>query len=106
MNADYKQHYVDYLHLLKSSIFKILPLYEKNDENLEKYLTSLSFMVHNVKKVISDFVGDDTSWLIQTLGIVEGLKEECKKRDNHAFVRSTILGTLNNLDKKIQTLES
>lgn len=93
-----KVDYLDYMHSLKGSIFKILPMYEEGVSTLPEHINRVIFEVHNVKEITPEY---DGAWLVQTHGILNGLLRECKKKDNKPFIRSIILETLNEIDVTI-----
>ncbi|MFJ7982436.1 hypothetical protein ACIQ1D_19420 [Lysinibacillus xylanilyticus] len=97
-----KQDYIAYMHSLKGSIFKILPLYEEGVETLPEHIKSVIFEVHNVNKITSDY---DGAWLVQTHAILNGLLDECLKEDNKPLIRSKVFGTIDNIEKQLFIME-
>ena len=94
--------YLNYMHSLKGSIFKILPLYEEGVSTLPDHINSVIFEVHNVKEITPDY---DGAWLVQTHAILNGLLTECMKEDNKPFIKSKVFGTIDTIEKQINRLE-
>ena len=95
--------YLSYLHSLRSSIFKILPLYEEEKVNtLPQYIKSLIFEVHNVKEITPEY---DGAWLVSTHATLNGLVNECQIDDNKNIIKSKVFGMVKIISKKIEELE-
>lgn len=94
--------YLNYMHSLKGSIFKILPLYEEGVSTLPDHINSVIFEVHNVKEITPEY---DGAWLVQTHAILNGLLTECMKKDNKPFIKSKVFGTIDTIEKQINRLE-
>ena len=97
-----KLDYLSYMHSLKGSIFKILPLYEEGVSTLSDHINKVIFEVHNVKEITPDY---DGAWLVQTHAILNGLIKECNKIDNKPFIKSQVFGILDTIEKQINKLE-
>lgn len=97
-----KADYISYMHSLKNSVFKILPLYEGNVSTLPNYINTVIFEVHHVKEVTPNY---DGAWLVKTHAILNGLIEECKKEDNQPLIKSMVFGIINTIEKQINLLE-
>ena len=95
--------YLSYLHSLRSSIFKILPLYEEEKvKTLPKYIESLIFEVHNVKKITPEY---DGAWLVATHANLNGLVNECQIDNNKDIIKSKVFSMVKIISNKIEELE-
>ena len=97
-----KHEYIAYMHLLKGSIFKILPLYEEGVKTLPSHINSVIFEVYNVREITPEY---DGAWLVQTHAILNGLISECKQEDNQPTIRSKVFGTIDLIEKQIYKIE-
>lgn len=97
-----KLDYLNYMHSLKGSIFKILPLYEEGVSTIGEHINRVIFIVHNVKKITPEY---DGAWLVETHATLNGLLDECAKEDNQPIIRSIVLETLASIEKQINRLE-
>lgn len=97
-----KHEYIAYMHLLKGSIFKILPLYEEGVKTLPNHINSVIFEVYNVREITPEY---DGAWLVQTHAILNGLIYECKQEDNQPLIRSKVFGAIDLIEKQIYKIE-
>lgn len=101
---DYKvttTDYRDYLIDLKGAIFKILPLYEENNEFLLEYIDDVIDEVIYVKVIISEL--PHSVWYVKTLTNLVSLKVKINS-DNHNAVKKKVLNTINLIQKETQLL--
>lgn len=97
-----KHEYIAYMHSLKGSIFKILPLYEEGVKTLPDHIKAVIFEVHNVREITPDY---DGAWIVQTHAILNGLINECRLEDNQPLVKSKVFGTIDLIEKQIYKTE-
>lgn len=97
-----KQEYMDYMHSLKDSIFKILPLYEEGVITLPDHINAVIFEVYNVREITPEY---DGAWLVKTHAILNGLLKECKKEDNKPLIKNKVFGTIDSIEKQIKQVE-
>lgn len=97
-----KHEYVNYMHSLKGSVFKILPLYEEGVTTLTDHIKSVIFEVYNVREITPEY---DGAWLVQTHAILNGLTDECIKENNKTLIKSKVFGTIDSIEKQINKME-
>lgn len=97
-----KHEYVEYMHSLKGSIFKILPLYEEGVDTLTDHIKSVIFEVYNVRKITPDYNG---AWLVEAQAVLNGLLDECTKEDNKPLIKSKVFGLIASIEKQISEVE-
>lgn len=97
-----KKDYVQYMKFLKGSIFKILPLYEEEVTTIRTHINSVIFEVHNVRKITTEY---DGAWLVQIHAVLNGLLEECNKKDNKIIVKNKVFGIIDTIEKQINRHE-
>lgn len=93
--------YQEYLTDLKSAIFKILPLYEEDNEYLIDYIDDVIDEVIYVKVIISEL--PHSVWYVKTLTNLTSLKVKITS-DNHTAVKKKVLNTINMIQKESQQL--
>lgn len=97
-----KADYISYMHLLKGSVFKILPLYEEEVSTIGAHINSVIFEIYNVREISSEY---DGAWLTQTHAILNGLLDECNIKDNKAVVKNKVFGIIDTIEKQIKKIE-
>lgn len=97
------EEYQEYLTDLKSSVFKVLPLYEIGNIYLASYLDDVIDEVIHVKIIIENL--PNSIWYVKSLANLESLKVKIKE-DNHAIVKKKVLNTTNLIQKEIEQIEN
>jgi hypothetical protein len=90
----------NYLEISKNRVFKILPLFEENNEGLSRYVESLLFELYGLQNVISG-VKESYNYLSLLCGLESISTEISTKEKNLKFIRSEIFKLIG-LIKKIQ----
>jgi len=83
------KEYKDYLEVIQDSIFKILPLYEEENNFLESYVSDLHYEVKHVLNIID--IMPNGAWYPTTLTGLEYLKEIVAQENRHKAVRKKVL---------------
>ncbi len=94
--------YIDYLLTLQDSIFKILPLYEENNEFLIDYIKETIDEVVYVKLIIDEL--PHGYWYAKTLSNLESLLHKVTE-DNHGIIKKKVLNITNLIGKEIKEIE-
>lgn len=103
---DYKvtqKEYVDYLSVLRSGIFKILPLYEENNEYLEMYINDSINKLIYLKEIVSEL--DDGFWYVDLCCELESL-HDLISTIRHSELRRKVLYMTNLISSEITNCES
>ena len=105
-----EKDYREYLIELIPSVFKILHLYEEENEFLSEYISFLlEFELYGMSNAIGDL--PKSVWYGKTVAALESilLKLESDSDpsipDNHRGIRKAILNTTNLIDKQINRLK-
>lgn len=97
--------YVNYLKVLKDRIFKILPLFEENNEGLFHYINSLLFELNGLQYVISGL--HQSSNYISLLSSIESLLDESLEQTKEIkFIRSEVFRLIGIIEKLQQETET
>ena len=99
-----KKEYKLYLSNLIDSVFKILPLYEDENEFLNEYVESLlQFNLSNARELTEDF---EVSWYIETVTTLTNLKENLKNNSDltHKKVKREVFKLTNLINKELEEL--
>ena len=97
-----EQEYREYLIVLISLVWKILPLYEEKNEHLIDYIDSVCTEVKGIKKIIGDL--PSKVWHDRALAILEQLKEEVQL-DQHKKIKKETFKITGMIDKQINELK-
>ena len=99
-----EREYRLYLSNLIDSVFKILPLYEDENEFLDEYVESLlQFNLSNARELTEDF---EVSWYIETVTTLTNLKENLKNNSDltHKKVKREVFKLTNLINKELEEL--
>lgn len=103
------KEYREYLIDLIDTVFKILPLYEEENEHLDEYMDSLlNFELYGVNEAIQNH--PHRMWYMKTIATLEGVRKNLETMsdpdlaDNHRRIRREILKTTALIDKQIDQL--
>ena len=69
-----------------NSIYKILPLYEESNENLDSYISSLLIEL----KGLESYVDEDYQEFVTLIAVLSGIKNEISKSDNKIVVKREV----------------
>ena len=103
---DYKvttKEYVDYLTVLRNGVYKILPLYEENNEYLETYINDSINKLIYLKEVVSEL--DDGFWYVDLCCELESL-HDLISTIRHSELRRKVLYMTNLITSEIKECES
>lgn len=89
-----------YLETLKNRLFKIIPLFEENNEGIYKYIDSLLFELYGMIYVVEGF--EDNSMFLSLIATLESLLDESLVAEyNIPLIRREVFKCLS-IIKKIQ----
>lgn len=91
-----------YLETVIDKMFKILPLYEENNETLDVYIESLVF---ELTGFISKYGGMSTTDYISIMSTLEGIRITIKTEGNQPEVKREVFKCINVVIKIRKTLE-
>jgi hypothetical protein len=97
--SDYRAHLIE----LKDIVFKVLPLYEEENEHLHDYIESLLVELYGLRKPIGDL--PHKAWYIRSISTLEQLKIETNSFGNQPLFKKEIFKILNMIDKQIDVLK-
>lgn len=97
-----EKEYREYLIVLISLVWKILPLYEEKNEHLVDYIDSVCTEVKGIKKIIGDL--PSKVWHDRALAILEQLKDEVLV-DQHRKIKKETFKVTAMIDKQIDELK-
>lgn len=69
-----------------NSVYKILPLYEENNDNLDSYISSLLIELNGLES----FINCDYHEFVTLLAIVSGIQNESVIKDNKATIKREV----------------
>ena len=98
-----KKEYMDYLCVLRNNVFKILPLYEENNEYLEMYICDSINRLIYLKEIVSEL--DNGFWYIEICCELENLYDLISTI-KHSDLRRRILYMTNLITNEINECES
>lgn len=105
-----EKDYREYLIELISSIFKILHLYEEENEYLSEYIDSLlRFELYGASKSIGNM--PKSKWYGETVNKLEGIDLHIKNssdpniKEDHRKIRREVLSIVSMLNKQIDNLK-
>lgn len=95
---------LDYFNLLVDAIFKILPLYEEDNEGLYSYIDSMIFNLKSLEKV----VGKDNGYkYITILLILNSIKDEVlKDSSEHKVIKREVFKCIGIVKEIVKNIES
>lgn len=96
---DYRNYLID----LKNRIFKILPLYEEENECLTEYIDSVCFELYGLRRLIGDL--PHSIWYIKSLATLEQMKIESNSFGQNKKMKKEIFKVLNTIDNQIDVLK-
>lgn len=91
-----------YLQLVINKIFKILPLYEENNETLEVYIESL---ILEVKGFIAVYGSVGVTEYISVVSTLEGIQKKVQEEGNQPTVKREVFKTIDTVNKIRHMLE-
>lgn len=97
-----EKEYKEYLIVLISLVWKILPLYEEKNEHLVDYIDSVCTEIKGMKKIIGDL--PSKVWHDRALAILEQLKDEVLV-DQHKKIKKETFKITAMIDKQIDELK-
>ena len=97
-----RNEYIDYLITLRNSIYKILPLYEEENEFLVDYIMDVIDEVEYLKMIIEEL--PRASWYVKTRTNLYSILFEVYE-NNHSLVRKKVLNTTNLIKREIINVE-
>lgn len=113
MNTFTKKEYLEYLHLLIPSVWKMLPLYEKENEFLAEYIDSLlNFELYGSSMAIGEM--NKKLWYHKTVCTLEGIELKLKENpefnnpkieENHKRFKREIFKITRMIAKQIKEIE-
>ena len=98
-NKDYRNYLID----LKNRVFKILPLYEEENECVTEYIDSVCFELYGLRKLIGDL--PHGLWYVKSLATLEQLKVELLSFGQNKKVKKEIFKVLKTIDNQIDVLK-
>lgn len=98
-----KKEYVDYLLVLRNGVYKILPLYEENNEYLERYVSDSINKLIYLKEIVSELA--DGFWYIDLCCELESLYD-LVSTIRHSELRRKVLYMTNLITAEINECES
>lgn len=98
-NKDYRNYLID----LKNRVFKILPLYEEENECVIEYIDSVCFELYGLRKLIGDL--PHGLWYVKSLATLEQLKVESLNFGQNKKVKKEIFKVLKTIDNQIDVLK-
>lgn len=96
---DYREHLIQ----LKDQVFKVLPMYEEENETIEDYIDSLNVELMGLRRLIGDLPHE--IWYVKSLATLEQLKVETAIEGKQKKVKKEIFKVLNTIDKQIDMLK-
>lgn len=93
---------IKYINKLTNRIFKILPLFEEEDEGLEKYMHSLIFELEGLPNTIGEIKNSEFITLLATLhSLYEELIDDnfVKNQETHSLVKREVFKCVNIVKK-------
>lgn len=88
----------EYIDRMTDRMFKILPLFEENNEGLSLYIQSLIFELNGLPYVVGGLEHLDSDY-INLLSTLESLYDEsivqCDKEDTHNLIRREVFKSMN-----------
>lgn len=94
--------YYDYLKTLQKSIFKILPLYEEDNDYLNEYVNRTLDKVIHVKEIIEPLPYGD--WYVDVLCNLKILEELSKSDNNHKKIKQVTFDSTKLLEVQIKII--
>lgn len=108
-----EQEYLEYLNRLIPSVWKLLPLYEKENEFLADYIDSLlNFELYGASRSIGDL--DKKLWYQKTVNTLEGIERNMREtpnfknpkiEENHKRFKREVFKMTRMIAKQIKELE-
>lgn len=92
-----KYFYTSYLIQLKNRIFKILPLFEEQNDGVYKHIDTLLIELFELEEVFEEF--EAKKWYISTLATLKSFRNE---EFNSKRIRTNVLRIVNLIDKEIK----
>lgn len=93
-----KELVINYLKASINNTFKILPLYEEENENVGDYINSLVSEMNGL--LDGEYLSSSVSYL-SYLATLKGLESQAKKADNQKVVKREVFKCLNIINKII-----
>lgn len=94
---------VTYLNLSVNSIFKILPLYEEENDGIGTYIESLLFELYGLDKVINI---NQSGEYISLLSTLESIKDEVdKEHSTKKVVKREVFKCINIIKNMVEKIE-
>lgn len=98
-----ERDYRNYLIQLKDRVWKILPMYEEENETIADYIESVNFELHGLRGLIGDL--PHGIWYVKSLATLNQLMIETTEKDRQKKVKKEIFKVLNTIDKQIDVLK-
>jgi len=95
--------YREYLIELKNRVYKILPLYEEENECLGEYIDSVCFELYGLRKLIADLPYG--IWYVKSLATLEQMKVETLNVGAKKRVKKETFKVLKLIDNQIDVLK-
>lgn len=98
-----EKDYRNYLIQLKDRVWKVLPMYEEENETIEEYIDSVNFELFGLRGLIGEL--PHGIWYVKSLATLEQLKVETALDDRQKKVKKEVFKILNAIDKQIDMLK-
>lgn len=98
-----ERDYRNYLIQLKDRVWKILPMYEEENETIADYIESVNFELYGLRGLIGDL--PHGIWYVKSLATLNQLMIETTEKDRQKKVKKEIFKVLNTIDKQIDVLK-
>lgn len=98
-----EKDYRNYLIQLKDRVWKILPMYEEENETIAEYIESVNFELQGLRGLIGEL--PHGIWYVKSLATLNQLKVETAEKDRQKKVKKEIFKVLNTIDKQIDVLK-
>jgi hypothetical protein len=94
---------VGYLDTLINSVFKVLPLYEENNEGVDTYVESLIFELYGLENVVNM---ESSSEYISLLSTLESIKKEVAKTNSEKkIIKREVFKSINIIKTMLNKIE-
>lgn len=98
-----EKDYRNYLIQLKDRVWKILPMYEEENETITDYIESVNFELQGLRGLIGEL--PHGIWYVKSLATLNQLKIETSIQGKQKKVKKEIFKILNTIDKQIDILK-